>query len=198
MRQFLCCSENVTNWTEMMKVFISYSDKQEDCVEILVKTMEGLKEDREGEENKISWNEANNKYLQGKKYKTLFHERNFIAGIEILINIQKCVEECDKMFILLTPDFMKSEWCRVEVSAAQSQDKAVFVRLSLDNKQEDELTELLGMPKNRPIKENLKWFICLMVDTLATQVSLKVSLTQQSIYFKILLKYLKTTRKNVI
>ena len=156
MRQFLCFSENGANWREMIKVFISYSSQQEDCVEVLVKTMEGVEKDGDDEENKIIWDEANNKYLQGKKYKILFHERDFIAGREIIYNIQNCVEECDKMFILLTPDFLKSEWCRLEVSTAQSQDKAVFVRLNLNKEQENELTELLGIPKNRPIKQNLE------------------------------------------
>ena len=155
MRQFLCRTENGANWMEMIKVFISYSSQQEDCVVTLLKTMEGVDEDGE-EEDKITWNEANKKYLQGKKYKILYHERDFIAGREIIFNIQNCVGEADKMFILLTPDFMRSEWCRLEVSAAQSQDKAVFVRLNLNNEQEDELTELLALPKNGLIKENLE------------------------------------------
>ena len=74
----------------MIKVFISYSSQQEDCAKILVNTMEGMEEDEvEKEEEKIAWDEANNKYLQGKKYKVLFHERDFIAGREIIFNIHQ-------------------------------------------------------------------------------------------------------------
>merc|ERR1712018_49503 len=51
---------------------------------------------------------------------------------------------------------MKSQWSRDEFFIARSQGKAVFIRVALDEKQEEELNELLGKPENAPIKINLE------------------------------------------
>ena len=98
----------------------------------------------------------NRKYLRGRKYTTLYHERDFVAGELITVNIKNCVNKCQKAFILLSPSLLKSQWCRDEFVIAQSQDKAIFIKLKLNEAQENELNELLLKPENAPIKLNLE------------------------------------------
>ena len=98
----------------------------------------------------------NKKYLRGRKYDTLYHERDFEPGEFITTNIKNCVDKCRKALILLTPAFINSQWCRDEFVIAQRQDKAIFIRLKLDDEQEKELNELLSKQENAPIKLNLE------------------------------------------
>ena len=86
----------------------------------------------------------------------MYHERDFVAGEFITANIKNCVDRCRKALIILTPSFINSEWCRDEFVIAQSQDKAIFIKLKLNEEQEKQLSELLSKPENAPIKLNLE------------------------------------------
>ena len=119
-----------------------------------LKYFQTLKDTLEGEDEIAK--KHNKKYLRGRKYQTLYHERDFVAGELITQNIKNCVDRCRKALILLTPAFLNSQWSRDEFVIAQSQDKAIFIRLKLDKDQEDELNELLSKPENAPIKLNLE------------------------------------------
>ena len=128
-------------------VFLIHVDEDFLHFEILRDMLEGVDK---------KFKKYNKKYLRGRKYDTLYHERDFEPGEFITKNIKNCVDKCRKALILLTPAFINSQWCRDEFVIAQSQDKAIFIRLKLDDEQEKELNELLSKQENAPIKLNLE------------------------------------------
>ena len=128
-------------------VFLIHVDEDLVHFEILKDMLEGVDK---------KFKKHNKKYLRGRKYETLYHERDFEPGERITTNIKNCVDKCRKALILLTPDFINSQWCRDEFVIAQSQEKAVFIRLKLSDEQEQELNNLLSKPENAPIKLNLE------------------------------------------
>jgi hypothetical protein len=99
---------------------------------------------------------VNRKLLGGRIYQTLYHERDFEPGEFISKNIKNCVDKSRRALIILTPSFLRSEWCREEYVIAQSQQKAVFIKMKLDEDEEKELNRLLALTENKPIKENLE------------------------------------------
>lgn len=48
------------------------------------------------------------------KYKLSLHYRDFIPGEAIVDNIAECVHRSRKILTVVTPGFLKSEWCRFE------------------------------------------------------------------------------------
>ncbi|KAK3097728.1 hypothetical protein FSP39_012512 [Pinctada imbricata] len=53
------------------------------------------------------------------KVECAYHERDFEYGRSIVENIKYCVENSDKVVIVLTKEFLKSEWTRYETEIAQ-------------------------------------------------------------------------------
>ena len=124
-------------------IFIVYVDADLDKFYLLNETLEGR------------LNKTNSKYLGGRTYKTLYHERDFIPGDLITENIERCVNKCNCTLILLTPAFLKSDWCREEFKIADRKRKAIFIKVVADEKQEQELYNLLSLKENAPMKRHL-------------------------------------------
>ena len=125
------------------EVFLVHVDDDLDQFVLLKDTLEG--------NNK----KGNKKQLGGRTYKTLYHERDFIPGDMITENIVRCVTKSRRTLILLTPSFLKSDWSRDEFCIAQRDDKALFIKIKLNDSQEKELDRLLSLPENAPIKLHL-------------------------------------------
>jgi len=110
-----------------------------------------LKDTLEGTKSNI-----NRRHLGGRLYKTLYHERDFVPGNLITENIEQCVQNCYRALIIMTPALLKSDWCRDEFSIANRNDKALFIKIEIDDTREQELKKLLLLPENSQINEHLK------------------------------------------
>jgi TIR domain len=53
-------------------------------------------------------------------YRVCYHERDFRPGDLIMKNIQRAIERSKRVICLLTPDFVKSEFCMMEFRGAWS------------------------------------------------------------------------------
>ena len=118
-----------------------------------------IKDSLEGTNNKdVPWNGRilNKNYLGGRIYKTLYHERDFIPGVLIPENIKRCITKSSRVLIILTPTLIKSEWCREEFYFANLYEKAIVIRMKLNEKEESELQELLELDANKSIDNPLK------------------------------------------
>lgn len=125
-------------------VFIVHVDEDLDTFMLLKDTLEGSNKN------------INKKRLGGRIYTTLYHERDFVPGNLIIENIERCVENCYRTLIIMTPALLKSDWCRDEFSIANRNDKAIFIKLEADDCTEKELQALLSLPENSQINEHLK------------------------------------------
>ena len=125
-------------------VFLIHVDQDHTIFEVLKETLEGA--------NK----RVNLKTFGGRQYDTLYHERDFIPGRLITDNIELCARKCSRAIVILTPAFLKSDWCRYEFTIADSENKVLIVKIQLNDSEEQELNELLSLPENSAIRAHLK------------------------------------------
>jgi hypothetical protein len=106
----------------------------------------------------VPWNGRvlNKNYLGGRTYKTLYHERDFIPGELISENIKRRIKKSSRVLIILTPTLIKSDWCQEEFYFANLYEKAMFIRMKLNETEESDLLELLKLDANKPIDNHLK------------------------------------------
>ncbi|KAM3932772.1 uncharacterized protein RB166_005812 [Leptodactylus fuscus] len=50
------------------------------------------------------------------------HDRDFTAGKTIIENMTECIQNSQKMLIVLSPDFVRSRWCLFEANLSMFQD----------------------------------------------------------------------------
>lgn len=86
--------------TQDFDVFISYSDKDEEWV--------------------FSWLLP---HLE-KRGIYAYTDRHFDVGVPTIVNIEEAVDRCPKALLILTPDWIESEWAHFESLLMQSEDPA--------------------------------------------------------------------------
>ncbi len=52
-------------------------------------------------------------------FKLCLHHRNFMPGYDIADNIVQAIEHSNKVLVILSPTFLKSDWCQFEVRMAR-------------------------------------------------------------------------------
>ena len=92
------------------------------------------------------------------------HDRDFVPGATINKNITTAIKYSRRTILILTPDFIKSEWCEFELQAAHQrvlEDRSNFlivvVLKEVDDKDLDEVLKLY-MKTNTYVKVSDKWF----------------------------------------
>ena len=92
------------------------------------------------------------------------HDRDFVPGATITKNITTAIEFSRRTILVLSPDFIKSEWCDFEFQAAHKRamdDRSNFlivvVLKEVDDKDLDE-TLRLYMKTNTYVTVNDRWF----------------------------------------
>nr|XP_034301997.1 toll-like receptor 4 isoform X2 [Crassostrea gigas]XP_034301998.1 toll-like receptor 4 isoform X2 [Crassostrea gigas]XP_034301999.1 toll-like receptor 4 isoform X2 [Crassostrea gigas] len=76
-------------------VFISYADKQRGFVVNMAKE------------------------LENKGFKVRIHDRDFIPGVDIAENITIAIHNSRRIILIMTSDFLKSQWCMFELNMAR-------------------------------------------------------------------------------
>lgn len=64
-------------------------------------------------------NEMINKLEKDRDFRLCIHHRNFIPGYDIAANIINAIHESRKTVLIVSPDFLKSYWCRFEFNMAR-------------------------------------------------------------------------------
>ena len=124
-------------------IFLIHVDADQNAFVLLKEILEGTNE------------VVDLKSIGGHQYEVLYHERDFIPGRLITENIDLCARICSRAIIILTPALLKSNWCRYEFTIADSKNKVLFVKMLLNDKDEQELNDLLALPENSAIKTHL-------------------------------------------
>jgi serine/threonine protein kinase len=127
-------------------IFIVHVDDDLKSFVCLKDTLEGINKGRI----------LNKKYLRGRTYKSLYHERDFIPGVLIPENIKRCITKSSRVLIILTPTLLKSDWCREEFYFANLYEKAIVIKMKLNGDEESELQTLLTLNANKTIDNHLK------------------------------------------
>ncbi|KAK3603868.1 hypothetical protein CHS0354_042876 [Potamilus streckersoni] len=95
---------------KLYDAFVSYSSVDEHWVDIIFKKIE-LSPDGEEDTDKS----------QNKQFKFCLHHRDFIPGKTIFDNVIKCVESSRHTVVLLSRNFIRSEYCLYEFQEAFQQ-----------------------------------------------------------------------------
>ena len=45
-----------------------------------------------------------------------YHERDFTPGRTVLENMSQCIQESQKVLLVLSPEFVRSRWCLLEAN----------------------------------------------------------------------------------
>mgnify|MGYP001552012437 CR=1 FL=1 len=63
------------------------------------------------------------------KFKLCIHHRDFIGGEDVADNITKAIKSSRKVLAIMSPDFLKSRWCCLEVQMTDAVDpnKLIFI-----------------------------------------------------------------------
>ena len=97
-------------------------------------------------------------------YKLCVHDRDFVAGAPIQENIMNSVNQSKRMLMVLSQNFIKSEWCLLEFRAAHQkvlEDRTNYLIIILfDDVNMDELDDemKLYMRTNTYLSVSNKWF----------------------------------------
>lgn len=83
----------------MKKIFISYSHSNKEWV--------------------VQWLLP---HLEGAGISVHIDFRDFQIGLPILVNVEKAIEDCQKTLLVLTPDWLESEWANFEAFMIQTKD----------------------------------------------------------------------------
>lgn len=62
------------------------------------------------------------KQLESRGIKVCYHERDFIPGRTVLENMSECIQESQKVLLVLSPEFLKSRWCLLEANMSLFRD----------------------------------------------------------------------------
>uniref|UniRef100_A0A4W5N0M3 TIR domain-containing protein n=1 Tax=Hucho hucho TaxID=62062 RepID=A0A4W5N0M3_9TELE len=54
--------------------------------------------------------------LESNGLKVCYHERDFVPGRTVLENMSDCIQESQKVLLVLSPDFVRSRWCLLEAN----------------------------------------------------------------------------------
>ena len=137
---------------EKKGIFIVHVDNDLDCFICIKDTLEGTNN------RDVSWNGRflNKNYLGGRKYNTLYHERDFKPGVLIPENIMQCITKSSRVLIILTPSLIKSDWCREEFYWANLYKKAIVIRMKRNENEESEIQDLLKLDVNKTIDMHMK------------------------------------------
>ncbi|XP_034031907.1 uncharacterized protein LOC117515454 [Thalassophryne amazonica] len=60
--------------------------------------------------------------LESCGLKVCYHERDFIPGRTVLENMSDCIEESQKVLLVLSPEFVRSRWCLLEANMSLFRD----------------------------------------------------------------------------
>ena len=92
-------------------------------------------------------------------FKLCIKGRDFIGGQPLFETIPKRVEQSRKTILVLTPQFLESNWCKIEMEQAQillfEQERDVLILILLESIPERKITILLR--KLLCTKKYLKW-----------------------------------------
>uniref|UniRef100_K1QC90 Toll-like receptor 13 n=1 Tax=Magallana gigas TaxID=29159 RepID=K1QC90_MAGGI len=59
------------------------------------------------------------KELENKGFKVRIHDRDFIPGVDIAENITIAIHNSRRIILIMTSDFLKSQWCMFELNMAR-------------------------------------------------------------------------------
>ncbi|KAL3860128.1 hypothetical protein ACJMK2_010293 [Sinanodonta woodiana] len=104
-----CQSESVLE-KKLYDAFVSYSSVDEKWVDIIFKRIEQSADEEEDTDKS-----------QSRKFKFCLHHRDFIPGRTIFDNVIKCVESSRHTIVLLSRNFIRSEYCLYEFQEAFQQ-----------------------------------------------------------------------------
>ena len=79
------------------------------------------------------------------------HDRDFVPGVAITKNIMTAIEYSHRTILVLTPNFMKSGWCDLELQAAHQR--------ALDDRSNYLIIVLLQEVKNNDLDETLQLYM---------------------------------------
>ncbi|XP_028287047.1 uncharacterized protein LOC114452120 [Parambassis ranga] len=60
--------------------------------------------------------------LESHGLKVCYHERDFTPGRTVLENMSECIQESQKVMLVLSPEFLKSRWCLLEANMSLFRD----------------------------------------------------------------------------
>ena len=99
------------------------------------------------------------------RYSVCLHDRDFVVGAAIIDNILRAIRLSKRMIVVLTPHYLKSEWCRFEFMRAFEKmmlDKSrylIVVKMNDDVIEDCDLEELMTyMSTNTYLSLSSTWF----------------------------------------
>uniref|UniRef100_A0A4W6BLF8 TIR domain-containing protein n=1 Tax=Lates calcarifer TaxID=8187 RepID=A0A4W6BLF8_LATCA len=60
------------------------------------------------------WTHSIINQLESCGLQVCYHERDFIPGRTVLENMSECIQESQKVLLVLSPEFVRSRWCLLE------------------------------------------------------------------------------------
>ena len=60
-------------------------------------------------------------------FRLCIHHRDFLAGIDIIDNIEDAIRSSRKVLVIMSENFMNSDWCVEEVHMTMSVDRSKFI-----------------------------------------------------------------------
>ncbi|XP_072289185.1 uncharacterized protein [Eucyclogobius newberryi] len=128
----------------------------------------------------LLWTHALIQELEDRGLRVCFHERDFIPGRPILENMSDCIQQSQKVLLVLSQDFVKSQWCLLEVNMSLFRDSLqrthiVPVLLQKDLSIPLYLSHLTYLEVSRPdFREQLLQVLCLPNHQLQNSPMVKV------------------------
>uniref|UniRef100_A0A4W6CQ85 TIR domain-containing protein n=1 Tax=Lates calcarifer TaxID=8187 RepID=A0A4W6CQ85_LATCA len=68
------------------------------------------------------WTHSIINQLESCGLQVCYHERDFIPGRTVLENMSECIQESQKVLLVLSPEFVRSRWCLLEANMSLFRD----------------------------------------------------------------------------
>ncbi|XP_057691661.1 uncharacterized protein LOC130915688 [Corythoichthys intestinalis] len=68
------------------------------------------------------WTHALIEHLETRGLRVCYHERDFTAGRTVLENMSECIQESQKVLLVLSSEFVRSRWCLLEANMSLFRD----------------------------------------------------------------------------
>ncbi|XP_035810507.2 uncharacterized protein LOC111577773 [Amphiprion ocellaris] len=68
------------------------------------------------------WTHSLINQLESRSLQVCYHERDFTPGRTVLENMSECIQESQKVLLVLSPEFVRSRWCLLEANMSLFRD----------------------------------------------------------------------------
>uniref|UniRef100_A0A3Q1FFE1 TIR domain-containing protein n=1 Tax=Acanthochromis polyacanthus TaxID=80966 RepID=A0A3Q1FFE1_9TELE len=68
------------------------------------------------------WTHSLINQLESRNLQVCYHERDFTPGRTVLENMSECIQESQKVLLVLSPEFVRSRWCLLEANMSLFRD----------------------------------------------------------------------------